>query len=89
MTDVFERLKSALADQYAIDREIGRGGMASVFPATDVRHKRKVAIKVLHPDLAASVGHGPDHERGGRAETRGHRRDHRRELSECPTCASV
>jgi tetratricopeptide (TPR) repeat protein/tRNA A-37 threonylcarbamoyl transferase component Bud32 len=57
MTETFERLKAALVDRYTVEREVGRGGMATVFVATDVRHKRQVAIKVLHPDLAASVGH--------------------------------
>jgi len=57
MSDVSSRLSGALADQYAIEREIGRGGMATVFLATDLKHNRKVALKVLHPELAASVGH--------------------------------
>ena len=51
-----ERLKAALADRYAIEREIGSGGMATVYLATDIRHERKVALKVLRPDLAASLG---------------------------------
>ncbi len=56
MLDLLERLKSALADRYAVNREIGRGGMATVYLAQDPRHDRRVAIKVLHPELAASVG---------------------------------
>jgi tetratricopeptide (TPR) repeat protein/tRNA A-37 threonylcarbamoyl transferase component Bud32 len=56
LADVAERLKSALSGQYDLDREIGRGGMAAVYLATDLRHDRQVAIKVLHPELAASVG---------------------------------
>jgi len=56
MPDLLERLKSALADRYAVEAEIGRGGMAVVFLAEDLRHHRQVAIKVLHPELAASVG---------------------------------
>ena len=56
MTDVPERLSSALADRYAIERELGQGGMATVYLAEDVRHHRKVAIKVLRPELAASLG---------------------------------
>jgi serine/threonine-protein kinase len=40
-----ERLKAALADRYAIEREIGSGGMATVYLATDIRHERKVALK--------------------------------------------
>jgi tetratricopeptide (TPR) repeat protein len=55
-TDLLERLKTALADRYAVESEIGRGGMATVFLAEDPKHGRKVAIKVLHPELAASVG---------------------------------
>ncbi len=54
--DAEERLKSSLADRYAIEREIGAGGMATVYLATDLRHRRKVAVKVLRPDLAATVG---------------------------------
>ena len=57
MTDVLGRLKSALAERYEFDREVGRGGMATVFLATDRKHDRKVALKVLHPELGASVGH--------------------------------
>ena len=56
MPDLLERLKSALSDRYAIESEIGRGGMAVVFLAEDLRHHRKVAIKVLQPELAAAVG---------------------------------
>ena len=56
MTDSFERLKTALADHYAIEREIGAGGMATVYLAEDLKHHRKVAIKVLRPELAAVLG---------------------------------
>jgi serine/threonine-protein kinase len=56
MPDLLERLRKALANRYAIESEIGRGGMATVFLAEDLRHDRQVAIKVLHPELAASVG---------------------------------
>ena len=56
MTDPFDSLRSALKDRYAIEREIGSGGMATVFLAEDVRHSRKVAVKVLKPELAESVG---------------------------------
>jgi len=51
-----ERLQSSLGDRYRVERELGRGGMATVFLAQDLRHDRPVAIKVLHPDLAATVG---------------------------------
>ena len=54
--DLFDRLKSALAGRYALERKLGAGGMAVVYLAQDVRHNRKVAIKVMHPDLAAVVG---------------------------------
>jgi serine/threonine-protein kinase len=56
MGEVFDRLKAALADRYAIEREIGAGGMATVYLARDLRHNRKVALKVLRPELAAVVG---------------------------------
>ncbi len=57
MAGLEERLKAALADRYAIEREVGQGGMATVFLARDLRHDRKVAVKVLRPELAAAVGH--------------------------------
>ena len=47
---------SALADRYRIERELGQGGMATVYLAFDIKHERKVAIKVLRPELAASIG---------------------------------
>ena len=56
MPDLLERLTSALGDRYAVESEIGRGGMATVFLAEDLKHHRQVAIKVLHPELAAAVG---------------------------------
>ncbi len=56
MADTSARLTQALADRYAIERELGRGGMATVYLAEDLKHHRKVAIKVLAPDLAANVG---------------------------------
>jgi tetratricopeptide (TPR) repeat protein/tRNA A-37 threonylcarbamoyl transferase component Bud32/TolB-like protein len=56
MPDVLERLKSALSDRYAIEREIGSGGMATVYLAEDLKHERKVAIKILRPELAAALG---------------------------------
>jgi serine/threonine protein kinase/Tfp pilus assembly protein PilF len=51
-----ERLRGALEQSYTIDRELGRGGMATVYLAQDVKHERLVALKVLHPELAASLG---------------------------------
>ena len=56
MPDLLGRLQTALGDRYAVESEIGRGGMATVFLAEDLRHERKVAIKVLHPELAATLG---------------------------------
>jgi serine/threonine protein kinase/tetratricopeptide (TPR) repeat protein len=56
VSDTLERLRLVLADHYAVERELGRGGMATVFLAQDLRHDRKVAIKVLRPDLSASLG---------------------------------
>jgi len=56
VSDLSDRLAAALADRYAIERELGRGGMATVFLARDLRHRRPVAIKVLHPELAAALG---------------------------------
>jgi tRNA A-37 threonylcarbamoyl transferase component Bud32 len=53
-----DRLKASLADRYRIERELGQGGMATVYLAEDLRHSRKVAIKVLREDLAASLGSG-------------------------------
>ncbi|HEY0242108.1 MAG TPA: protein kinase [Gemmatimonadaceae bacterium] len=51
-----DRLRAALSQSYSIDRELGKGGMATVYLAQDVKHDRVVALKVLHPDLAASLG---------------------------------
>jgi serine/threonine protein kinase len=49
-------LRDGLADRYTLERELGRGGMATVYLAQDLRHDRPVALKVLHPELAASLG---------------------------------
>lgn len=55
MSDI-ARLTTALADRYRVEKEAGRGGMATVFLAIDIRHERRVALKVLHPELAAVIG---------------------------------
>jgi serine/threonine-protein kinase len=56
LADTLEQLQASITDRYLIERELGRGGMATVFLAKDVRHDREVAVKVLHPDLAATIG---------------------------------
>ncbi|HET6576968.1 MAG TPA: hypothetical protein VFG66_01515, partial [Gemmatimonadales bacterium] len=56
MPELLGRLQSALADRYRLDREVGAGGMATVYLADDVRHDRRVALKVLRPELAAVIG---------------------------------
>ena len=56
MTDPITLLNTALEGRYRIEREIGEGGMAVVYLAEDLRHERKVALKVLKPELAAVVG---------------------------------
>jgi len=56
VSDSLERLKVALSDRYSIERELGAGGMATVYLAHDVKHDRKVAVKVLRPELAAVLG---------------------------------
>ena len=56
MTRQLEGLTSALAGRYVIERELGAGGMATVYLAQDLRHNRKVAVKVLRPELAAVIG---------------------------------
>jgi eukaryotic-like serine/threonine-protein kinase len=53
-----DRLAAALSDRYRIERELGAGGMATVYLAQDVKHDRRVAIKVLQPELAA-LGRAP------------------------------
>ena len=49
-------LQLALGTQYQLEREIGRGGMATVYLARDIRHRREVAVKVLHAELSAALG---------------------------------
>jgi serine/threonine protein kinase len=56
MADLLQDLEATLADRYRIERELGRGGMGTVFLADDLRHHRKVALKVLPPHLAAAIG---------------------------------
>ena len=56
MSELLERLNATLGERYQIERELGRGGMATVFLATDVKHDRQVAIKVLHAELASALG---------------------------------
>ncbi|MEE8572553.1 MAG: protein kinase [Gemmatimonadota bacterium] len=56
MVDFIDRVRSALADRYTVKRELGRGGMATVFLAEDQKHSREVAIKVIRPEIAISVG---------------------------------
>jgi serine/threonine-protein kinase len=56
MTQSSQRLTAALSDRYRLERELGAGGMATVYLAEDVKHRRKVAIKVLHPELSAVIG---------------------------------
>jgi serine/threonine-protein kinase len=56
VADVLEQLRAALGDRYEVERLVGEGGMATVYLATDLRHGRKVAIKTLRAELAASIG---------------------------------
>lgn len=56
MMETLERITAALSDRYRIERELGSGGMATVYLAEDLRHHRKVAVKILRPELAAVMG---------------------------------
>ncbi len=56
MPEITERLSTALADRYKIESHLGEGGMANVYLAHDLKHDRKVAVKVLRPELAAVLG---------------------------------
>src|SRR3954453_12835179 len=56
MADVRPALAESLRDRYTLERELGRGGMATVYLAHDLRHDRPVALKVLHPELAQLLG---------------------------------
>jgi serine/threonine protein kinase len=56
VSDPRDQLQADLADRYVIERELGRGGMATVYLARDLKHDRSVALKVLHPELAQTLG---------------------------------
>src|SRR5690242_13764588 len=56
MAEVRNQLTRALADRYVIEREVGAGGMATVYLARDLKHDRQVALKVLRPELSAALG---------------------------------
>lgn len=56
MTEQLARLQTALTGRYTVERELGRGGMATVYLANDLKHHRRVAVKVLRPEIAAAVG---------------------------------
>ena len=57
MPDWLDRFTHALADRYRLERELGHGGMATVYLAQDLRHHRPVAVKALRPDTAVALGH--------------------------------
>ncbi len=56
MPEITAQLSTALADRYKLERHLGEGGMATVYLAEDLKHDRKVAVKVLRPELAAVIG---------------------------------
>jgi serine/threonine protein kinase len=56
VADLRDQLQSGLGDRYRLERELGRGGMATVFLAQDLQHRRPVALKVLQPELAHTLG---------------------------------
>ncbi len=55
MGEITSRLSTALADRYKLEHHLGEGGMATVYLAEDLKHKRKVAVKVLRPELAEAL----------------------------------
>jgi serine/threonine protein kinase len=55
-SNIRDQLEKALAGRYTFERELGRGGMATVYLAQDLRHDRPVALKVLHPELSMALG---------------------------------
>ena len=62
MSELLDRLKTALADRYAIEREIGAGGMATVYLAWDLKQDGQVAVKVLRPELLPIVSQELTHD---------------------------
>ena len=56
VSDPRDQLQADLAERYVLERELGRGGMATVYLARDLRHERLVALKVLRPEVAATLG---------------------------------
>jgi serine/threonine-protein kinase len=56
VTSALDKLNAALKDRYSLERELGQGGMATVYLATDLKHQRKVAMKVLHDDIGVALG---------------------------------
>ena len=69
MSSQLESLRKAFADRYAVERELGRGGMATVYLAFDRKHHRHVAIKVLKPEVAAALRPvGTDRDASARAQ---------------------
>jgi len=56
MQSLRDRLQDALAGRYTFERELGHGGMATVYLAEDLKHRRRVALKVLSPELASALG---------------------------------
>ena len=70
MTEITSRLSTALADRYRIERLLGEGGMATVYLAEDLKHKRKVAVKVLRPEGVARYASSWDDAGANRLKSR-------------------